>query len=382
MNVFAGAVPFGMGPVGKLASIIEASTDIAWTPCGDPFPLTVFSQASFGTPCWSREPAVLEAFAERHDIGLAVVVLDPDLAEVLERVGVSVVYVDSLPFLWTPEDPLPRAVSAYCAQLCPALPEAAWGPLRTVRNLHWVGAIVPAVLPPPGSHREGVVLNLGGVHSPHGSGFAYLDLVVPAALAALEDRWRGGITITGSADALTHLRSPGGAADALLAQSGARCETLTQRDYLARIARAELLVTSPGLTTILETSALEVPLVVLPPQNLSQYFNAEIARNHLPGCAVVGWVHPTLSPARVEQARSRGEAWAVRYIQEAIAALRLEPSEAEALRDRIAGGVSAVLAEACGPVTARGLLDIVGPRGTAQVLSVITSLAKATGRAP
>jgi hypothetical protein len=63
---------------------------------------------------------------------------------------------------------------------------------------------------------------------------------------------------------------------------------------------ADLLITSPGSTTILHAMAINLPTLLLPPQNLSQILNARLCSK--PGADTMQWpasVHRrTLAPAK------------------------------------------------------------------------------------
>lgn len=102
--------------------------------------------------------------------------------------GCPTVYVDSLPFLWTPADPIPTDVAAYCAQRCQELPAPAAAALEGVKNLRWVEAIVPTPTQPAPLHRASLaVINVGGLAAPGSSAAQdYLNLVLDPAIDALE----------------------------------------------------------------------------------------------------------------------------------------------------------------------------------------------------
>ena len=62
-------------------------------------------------------------------------------------------------------------------------------------------------------------------------------------------------------------------------------------DFMRQIAESKLIISSPGLTTAFEAFNSGVPILFLPPQNYSQYWNLEsfIAKDIAPGA--INWNH-------------------------------------------------------------------------------------------
>jgi hydroxymethylcytosylglucuronate/cytosylglucuronate synthase len=250
-----------------------------------------------------------------------------------------VVYLDSLPFLWTDRDELPVDVEAYCAQLCRSLPQACWSSLRRIRSLHWVGPVVgmagddgPA--PVPGR----AVLNLGGLDSPFrdGDDNAYLSLVLESALTALRDQGFREVITTGNMDLERLPRTP--AATGLSIRGG----RLPHGEFLEALRTAELVVTSPGRTTLLETASLNQRCVVLPPQNLSQIVNAADVAVQVDPRIVVGWPADVVDETVLDTHKARGEAEAVRYLYGCIAAAaERRPGHSSWLTTRLSEAIEA-----------------------------------------
>ncbi|OLT25784.1 hydroxymethylcytosylglucuronate/cytosylglucuronate synthase [Nocardiopsis sp. CNR-923] len=313
------AVDFGWGGAGKLSAILEAVESR-----GPGFRLVVLG-STLGRRIlagleveawyeeWPRDRDQLRALLDRHGVVAGLVVLDPEAAEALQAVDCPTVYVDSLPYLWTEADAVPHGVTAYCAQKCPVLPRPAWRPLSRIARLHWVDPIVKRV-----SERirdpAMAVINLGGLHSstnPDGNP-AYLRLVLGPTLRALA---RSGITrthicgnvgpedLSGLTDELTIIDSVG---------------PRTHEAFLTLTAGAGLLVTSPGLTTLLEAQSAGTPTVCLPPQNLSQIFNSDRFVYTVDRRARVTWSPAVLDRDTVELARLNGEEAALEVIDAAL----------------------------------------------------------------
>ncbi|MFI6347337.1 hydroxymethylcytosylglucuronate/cytosylglucuronate synthase [Streptomyces sp. NPDC050560] len=359
---------FGWGSTGKIAAVMDALR----ARHGDRISFTGLASA-LGRPVLAAHPVTgwldvpsddddLAELAAAHRFAAAVVVLDPELASRLQSVGVPVVYLDSLPFLWTDHDELPVDVAAYCAQLCPALPRTCWSSLRRIRSLHWVGPVVggPAdggAAPVPGR----AVLNLGGLESPlrdHGDN-AYLSLVLSRALTALRDQGFRDVVITGNVDLD---RLPRAADVAGISVRGGR---LPRGRFLDELRTAELVVTSPGRTTLLEAASLNQRCVVLPPQNLSQIFNAADVATQVDPRIVVGWPADVVDEAVLDERRTHGEAEAVRYLYGRIAdAAGRAPAHGDRLAARLGAAIEASarpgarMAPLLGPGAADGAAEV------------------------
>ncbi|MFG2719231.1 hydroxymethylcytosylglucuronate/cytosylglucuronate synthase [Streptomyces sp. NPDC048416] len=278
-------VEFGWGSAGKLGAVIDAlrarlGDDIRFVGIGSRLGRDVVR--GYGVTQWHdvdvADRRALRALVEEQSIDVALCVLDRATAVGLEEAGCPVVFVDSLPFLWTEEDlaGLPLRAAVYCAQLCPGLPGPAWPVMARVENLRWVeSVVVPAParperdVRPPGLRRA--VVSLGGLLSPLlDDPSEYLSLVVPAALRALAAWGVTQVTLCGNLSAPL----PDGLRDAAPQGMEVRGGALGHQGFLEAVAEADALLASPGLTTLLESSTRGVPVVCLPPQNISQILNA------------------------------------------------------------------------------------------------------------
>lgn len=168
MNVLACASGFGLGPTGKLSSIISkaasnSKNNINWYACGDIIDTAIFEKDIFIETCWSREESKIIEFVKKYDIKLAIVVLDPDIAIMLQKNGVDVFFVDSLPFLWTEADVVPFDVSMYFAQKCVRMNEEATKIMNKVKNLKWINPITCEIDDKYLNKVYKVVINLGRI---------------------------------------------------------------------------------------------------------------------------------------------------------------------------------------------------------------------------
>ncbi|MFE9454113.1 hydroxymethylcytosylglucuronate/cytosylglucuronate synthase [Streptomyces sp. NPDC006739] len=328
LRIIVSAVDFGWGSAGKLSSVLQALTSRAalevigvGTELGRPV------LAGHGITEWRRvdprrDVAGVATLVAETAVDLAVVVLDPVLATTLQVAGCPVVYIDSLPFLWTEHDPLPVDVALYCAQRTLPLPPAADRALARVKNLVWVAPIVPeAAQEPvprsaadPGADGGYTVVNLGGLHSPftHAGDHSYQRLVLEAALNALADLDATHVVITGNVEPTSVPAPP--------ARLTVETRSCPHAEFTQLLARAAGVLTSPGLTTILELAALGRNAVLLPPQNLSQVFNGDLVALGCDNRLRIPWPEAVLRREEILAWHRRGEDFAVERIRSRITA--------------------------------------------------------------
>ncbi|MGW5735283.1 MULTISPECIES: hydroxymethylcytosylglucuronate/cytosylglucuronate synthase [Streptomyces] len=338
-----------------------------------------------GAPAGESADAVAK-IVEAEGIDAALVVLEGPTAMALEAAGVPTVFVDSLPFLWTEGDlpALPLDVSVYCAQQCVELPEECLDVLGSVRALRWVEAVIGAPAQPPAHAPDGserprrsrpepfrrVLVNLGGLRAPGLADWTrYPEVVVPAVLEALDVYGVREAHVAGNlpADLAERFHAAGDAA--LRVTAG----PLSHGAFLHRLAACDLLLTSPGLTTLLEAGSLAVPTVCLPPQNLSQIFNGRFHSRAVLADVRVPWPSSVFAEDEVLAHRAQGEDAALRVIYGGIAAAaeaRNAPRSVNAVRD----GVLEALRHASAGAEWGGLAARIGTGGAAQVAAALLGL--------
>jgi hydroxymethylcytosylglucuronate/cytosylglucuronate synthase len=364
-------VDFGWGSAGKLSAIGHALLAM----CGPQLRIIVVG-TGLGRPVlkdlpvvrWEEQvdPEQLPALLAEQRVGAGLVILDPARAIALERAGCPIVYVDSLPYLWTAQDRLPYEVTVYAAQLCHVIPRYAWQPLRRIRRLRWVEGITPGWASSRRRVQPGLaVVSLGGLHAPGRAAGAYEQLVLAPTLQALAAAGFTTIEVCGNVGALAeqvaHLACPA------LVRSAARAHS----EFLNLLDRATLLVCSPGLTTLIEAGQRCLPTVCLPPQNVSQILNsARFAEQVHPGSRV-DWPACVLDMETIEQARPLGEEAAVARLYEALAAATRQ--RAQIWRD-LQEAVGAAIGQAQVYRSWDGLVTGMGMRGAQQVASMLYEL--------
>jgi len=359
-------VDFGWGSAGKLRAILGECVKTI------PDLRVVMLGTSLGRPIlgglrveawhehWPAEPTELGALMSRYGVNAGLVVLDPVAADAFERSGCPTTYVDSIPYMWVPTDPIPRGATVYCAQRCPELPALAQEALSPVQNLLWVDGICTVADQLSAKQSHLAIINLGGLHSPGvESNQAYVRLVLPVAVQALRARGFTRIEVCGNVDA-------GALPDPLI--SGCTVGPREHSEFLALLDEAGIVMSSPGLTTLLEASRRNKPVVCLPPQNLSQVLNADRFAKAVASRAVVGWPECVLDLDAVNKARVGGEHAALAVIHGAI------DRAAEASTGKIATlgpHIEEALDFATGHETWTGLATECGTNGAAQVAAVV-----------
>ena len=321
-NIIIGTNNFGLGPVGKVSSIVTGLSDeYNFFACGNEFDLNIFKDGTFKDTLFSKDKERIANYIKKYKIYYAIVVLDVELATILMNLNVKVIFVDSLPFMWTQADIdeglLPLDATVYCAQKCCNLTEASKKVLAQVKNLKWINPIQSKLEKKYRPYEEDYIhINVGGLHSPIGNGESYIKTVIIPLLKIFKSE---KIIITCGTTAkisiLNELKNEG------IDSRNIKVETLQQKDFISSINNAKLFLTSPGLTTIYETESLHKPTIILPPQNLSQFYNIEYAKKILDEYKTINWSTQKLNLDYLQSILPKGETYVVDKIYEFITEL-------------------------------------------------------------
>jgi hypothetical protein len=236
-----------------------------------------------------KDPEAVAKAIEEETFDAALVVSNLANIDVYRRRGLPVFFVDILYWYSTRKDhPVWAAAEHTYAQAFPgvqervqALPQA-WRP--TV-----VGPLIRR-LPPRSRAPRGTLVNLGGVRS------RFIDPIRAPMFIECVRRvlWKvepllppGPILVAAGEDARSMLER------GLPPRATAVC--LPQPAYLQELADTALFLTAPGLNAILEALWLDLPLVLLPPQNATQVL--QLARYEASMLVPSGMNLPDLDPA-------------------------------------------------------------------------------------
>ena len=298
---------FGWGSIGKLRLVLDALPD--GTPL-IPYRFTGVAEDLLGLDR-SRHRI---SDADVSEARVALVINDPPMADELAALGVPVIYVDSLPYLWTSESEVPRPESTvvYCAQKFPRGRLQPFPVLAQRSDLTWIDPIVPAGRRRTGG--EGVVVNIGGVHSHVAQDdlAAYESLVLPPTLDALVRMGMPILAVCG------HVSDEMSAALHRILGQDTPVGRQSPKEFESLLRRADLLVSSPGSTTLLQAMVIGLPTVLLPPQNLSQILNARIFSRS--DSEPMRWPTDVLCEDSIDAMRHEGEEVVVRHIYASLAA--------------------------------------------------------------
>jgi UDP-N-acetylglucosamine:LPS N-acetylglucosamine transferase len=132
---------------------------------------------------------------------------------------------------------------------------------------------------------------------------------------------------------------------------------------------ADLLITSPGSTTILQAMSINLPTLLLPSQNRSQRINAQVYSK--PNADIMQWPDSVLDLAKLERMRSEGVSALNRYMFESMIAAAASPALSDV--------VSRMIREAVCNAPDDGVLDhclsAVGIAGADQVAQLVKQVA-------
>ncbi len=168
-RLLVGAGDFGWGSAGKLRLVLDRLPELDHVVVGSALGRDLLVRQD--TTIREAPSTTDEAARLIDELGTdaALIVGEPVLAERLVAAGCPVVFLDSLPFLWTDNDLVAVSADTYCAQRC--VPQPAWDVLRRTKRLVWVDSVVPPNgADPPGSTADrasgDVLVSVGGLHSP------------------------------------------------------------------------------------------------------------------------------------------------------------------------------------------------------------------------
>ncbi|MFE5587855.1 hydroxymethylcytosylglucuronate/cytosylglucuronate synthase [Kitasatospora sp. NPDC056531] len=384
-TVAVAGVEFGWGSSGKLSAVLSALRDRGGGK------LRFIGLASgLGRPVLAAQPVrrwfdlpeggsgeELGRIVRAQRVRAALVVLDGGLAKALRAHGVPVVFVDGPPFLWTEGDrpDLPLDTEVYCAQRCVELPSEGAGVLADARRLRWVDAVIAdggvTRAAAPTRHPRRALISLGGLRAPRLTDWAgYPRIVLPAALEALTASGVTEVHIAGNLPAWLAAQLIDSCVHPAVTTVGA----LPHEDFLRRLAECDVLLTSPGLTTLLEAGRLGTPTLCLPPQNLSQVFNGRFHSQALGTDVRTPWPSTVFAEDEALALSAHGEGRALDLIYDGIArAADLDRRRtATAVRESLVEKLKHLAGEPGIDWTA--LTTAVGTGGAAQVADALVEL--------
>jgi hypothetical protein len=359
------AFPFGYGPAAKLLHVARRlrGTGLRLIFLGRGIAHELVARSNLFADILQAGPDQRQA----HDLIRSAVgvlsLMDRDYAPLALELGRPLYVADSL--LWMRDQvPLPWRSARRCwAQHFPGVPERL---AEVGSNATLVGPIVAAVEGQPERRGNRVVVNLGGCEAPPGlagSESCYFDFVfrnlVESGLLAAQGR---GTVLLAGANCIRYLRSrdPG---------CGLEMLSASHEETTARLSRAGLVLTAPGLTATLECFQVGVPTYFLPPQNYSQWWILKTlrARGLAPGS--FHW-EDLLPGSPITERMPEGVRGPL--VRDAIRGLAGEDRAAQMLRE----GLTSALAGGGDKLALRqrAFFDALGPNGAERIAEDLAEL--------
>lgn len=267
-----------------------------------------------------KDPRAVAAALDAVDVDAVLVVSNLTNISVYRERGLPIFFVDILYWYGARKDHhvWDDAVATY-VQAFPGVTER----LAAERHARAPRVVGPLIRPVPAAPNTpgGTLVNLGGVRSrfigvdasPYVQIVRHLLRDVRAALPP------GAIILASGRDAAAQLADGAPSWDA---------RSLTQREYMTRLAGADLLVTAPGLNAVFEGLSRDLPVVFLPPQNATQVL--QLARYERAGLVAPGLNLTDLAPTLPAVERVDDEE---AYTREVVRALEHLASSPHLLRD-------------------------------------------------
>jgi len=366
-RILCDAVSFGYGPIGKLLAIcanLPPSFDLTLLAANSSFELAELSSFSRIIRCDTEEPSCLCEFrAEFENADLFLNVMNPVSAEYAASIGTPIAHVDSLFWMWDTVPTSLMGAAAYFIQSFVGVREQ----LRNfkIANPVLVGAIIDDRFQANEKANQ-LLINLGGLRSKliePGRNSNYAVIVAGALEQVLCNHTFDRILFTGDRTTMSALAQ-------LHHIPRCRFTTLGHAEFLRELARSALLVTSPGLTTTYEAFAYHVPVVFLPPQNLSQFLILKGLRAQRAAPCSIHWLdfYPELD---IEAGRPEDEG--VRHVLSCIARFEGDKSAQRTLEDTLCTFLSSPSYEAM-QSNQRNFIERHGANGALEVVAGIEAL--------
>jgi hypothetical protein len=193
---------------------------------------------------------------------------------------------------------------------------------------------------------------------------AYLDLVLFPLVRLLQSSNRKILAICGNIneEGCRRLRAMVPDSVAVGPQPGEAFERI--------LTDADLLISAPGSTTLLQAMSIDLPAILLPAQNRSQILNARIYSK--PGADLMEWPERIINDAEFERMRSQGVRAVYQYFYQSI----IDAASSKEL----SGEVADVIRRAVFNAPDDGILDpglrALGIAGAEQVAQLIEQVAR------
>ena len=356
----------GWGGVGKLRLILEKLPNACVTLHGDEH--SVAKTKRFLGPQHRFD----ESPPAKFDVAL--VINDPPAVSNIAHLDVPIVFVDSLSYVRKTDSEFPPLdrLAYYCAQRYPSELLPPTSPLlRNRQNIRWIDQIVP--IPQRRRGGRGIVINLGGLYAYNLAGISddlvnravdsYLDLVLFPLVRFLQRSNRKILAICGNIneEGCQRLRAIVPESVAVGPQSGEMFERI--------LTDADLLISAPGSTTLLQAMSIDLPAILLPAQNRSQILNARIYAR--PGADLMEWPDRVINDAEFERMRLQGPRAVFQYFYQSV----IDAASSKDLSEQVANVIRRAVSSAPDEGILNPGLHALGIAGAEQVARLIEQVA-------
>ncbi|MGN7382682.1 Uncharacterised protein [Chlamydia abortus] len=271
-RVLLNAVPFGYGPVSKIASVarklVQQKIECVFVGCGVAYEYFKREQISEAIELNFYNSDGAERLSELcQNFSYGLTSMDFDFVNICSD-KIQIGYVDSLFWMWDTtvfdQNPRLREVSHYFIQNTFAAQEKV--DQFQIYNPVLIGSVIDVPITTL-IRKNRAVIHLGGVEN------IYVPIreiqypfVVIKVLNDLRDLWQkyDEVIVVCSETIADELRIA-------FPDFPGEFTSLSHKSFISLLAESDLLLTAPGLTTILEAFQLRIRTVFLPPQNYSQY---------------------------------------------------------------------------------------------------------------
>jgi len=267
------ASSFGYGPVSKLLAVARALGGLGYelSFIGRGPALELASHFPFARVYpWEETNALYEIEKECLNADGVVNVMEPRLEALLHKLPVPHFYIDSLFWMWSRLNPWLAEADIYFIQNFPGVTEKVKEWRVMMRNPQLVGPVVdiPALWQEKSEYSREMLINFGGLESGAANaedGYIYAGAITRLMLPLLTDLTFESVLFTGNKGVMAFLAQQ-------FSNAGKHIKFIhcSPGEFIARLRKAKLLLSSPGLTTTYEAFLLDIPVRFLPPQNYSQ----------------------------------------------------------------------------------------------------------------
>ena len=356
----------GWGGVGKLRLILEKLPNACVTLHGDEHSVTKTKRFLGPQHRFDESPPA------KFDVAL--VINDPPAVSNIAHLDVPIVFVDSLSYVRKTDSEFPPLdrLAYYCAQRHPSELLPPTSPLlRNRQNIRWIDQIVPRLQRRRGG--RGIVINLGGLYAYNLAGISddlvnravdsYLDLVLFPLVRFLQSSNRKILAICGNIneEGCQRLRAIVPEGVAVGPQSGEMFERI--------LTDADLLISAPGSTTLLQAMSIDLPAILLPAQNRSQILNARIYAR--PGADLMEWPDRVINDAEFERIRLQGPRAVFQYFYQSV----IDAASSKELSEEVANVIRRAVSSAPDEGILNPGLHALGVAGAEQVARLIEQVA-------